>query len=115
VFFWAYLRSVDLTTENADFLAKYEEFDVPGPGRSTGQEDQPEELTAEEGDESNDHGRSLLGQRCQSDPGSSTCSTAGQYGDAQGGCNATCAYLRGGVHIFGEARARIVSTAVSSG
>jgi hypothetical protein len=76
-FFWSYLRSVDLTTENADFLAKYEEFDVLGLGRSTaGQEDQPEELTAEEGDESNDHGESLFGQRCQSDPGSSAWSTA---------------------------------------
>jgi hypothetical protein len=46
-FFWSYLWSVDLTTENADFLAKYEEFDVLGLRRSAGQQDQPEELTAE--------------------------------------------------------------------
>jgi hypothetical protein len=46
-FFWSYLWSVDLTTENADFLAKYEEFDVLGLRRSAGQGDQPEELTAE--------------------------------------------------------------------
>ena len=41
--FWA----ADLTSENADLLAKYEEFDVLGLGGSAGQQDEPEELTAE--------------------------------------------------------------------
>lgn len=41
--FWA----ADLTSEDADLLAKYEQFDVLGLGGSAGQQDEPEELTAE--------------------------------------------------------------------
>jgi hypothetical protein len=41
--FWSYLRSVDVTAENADLLSEYEELDVLGLRRSAGQQDQPED------------------------------------------------------------------------
>ena len=45
--FWADSWPADLTSENAHLLAKYEELDVLGLGGSAGQQDEPEELTAE--------------------------------------------------------------------
>jgi hypothetical protein len=55
------LWAADLTSENADLLAKYEEFDVLGLGGSAGQQDEPEELPAELSCQANDHRNSLLG------------------------------------------------------
>jgi hypothetical protein len=56
-----------LTTENADLLSKNEEFDVLGSGGAASQQYEPEHLPAEESDEANEHGQSLLRQRCQGD------------------------------------------------
>jgi len=56
---WSDPRTIHLATEDTEFLAEHQQLDVLGPRRPTGEQNQPEELTADEGDETHEHVESL--------------------------------------------------------
>ncbi|MGB7051905.1 MAG: hypothetical protein WBG41_10070 [Acidimicrobiales bacterium] len=58
-FFRSDSRTIHLAAEDGHLLAKHQELNVLGPLRPAGKKGQPEELTADEGDETDEHVESL--------------------------------------------------------